>query len=211
MSFRNLATVSAIGETRLLPQHFPAGLDGLGQGDHRPPRLGQSLADLLFERGFPRSGDAADNHHPVTGAEYMADGRLLPIVEPFPRAWPLRIAERPAASPALAGEVDQPRLQGQHLFRRRHRTAGDIAADQGTLPHLAFHVLDRDRAYPAFQGFGDELAFRHHRLTHETMLDGMIDRPFLAVFRLGSDTLATVNRRQRIAFPVGQTAVPFLA
>ena len=38
------------------------------------------------------------------------------------------------------------------------------------------------------------------------MLDGMIDRPFLAAFRLGSGTLTTVNRRQRIAFPVGQAA-----
>ena len=35
--------------------------------------------------------------------------------------------------PALAGEVDQPRFQGQHFFRRRHRAAGDITADQRTL------------------------------------------------------------------------------
>ena len=70
------------GETSFLPQHFPAGLDGLGQGNHRPPGFGQSLADLLFERRFPGSGDTADNHHPVTGAENMADGGFLPVVEP---------------------------------------------------------------------------------------------------------------------------------
>ena len=81
----------------------------------------------------------------------------------------------------------------------------------GRWPHLACHALDRDRANAAFQGFGEQLAFRHHRLAHETMLDGMIDRQSLATFRPGSRTLATVNRRQRLAFLVGQARVPFLA
>ena len=199
-----------IGEACFLPQHFAAGLHRLGQGDHRLPGLGQRLADFLFERRFARAGDAADNHHPVAGAEHMPHGRLLPVVEPVARAWPLGIAQRPATPTPLAGEVDQLRFQRQHLFRRRHLPAVDLAADQRTLAHFACHTLDRDRADAAFQGFGDELAFRHHRLAHETVLDGMIDRQCLATLRPGVRTLAAVNRRQRIAFLVAQAAVPFL-
>ena len=131
----------------------------------------------------------------------MADGRLLPVVEPIARAGPLRIAQRPESPPPLAGEVDQPRFQRQHFFRRRHLATGDIAADQGTLRHLACHALDRDAADAAFQGFGEQLAFRHHRLAHVTMLDGVIDRSCLATFRPGCDLLAAVNRRQRRGVP----------
>ena len=172
-------------EARFLTQHFAAGLHRLGQGDHRLARFGQRLADLLFERRFPRSGDTADNHHPVAGAEHMAHGRLLPVVEPVARAGPLRIAQRPATPPPVAGEVDHLGFQGQHLLRRRHWPAVEVAADQWTLLHLLGHALDRHRAEAAFQGFGDELAFRHHRLAHEAVLDGVIDRLALACVPAG--------------------------
>src|ERR1035438_10506470 len=52
-------------------------------GSHRPADLGQRLADFLFERRLPRTGDTTDNHHAIAGAEHMADSRFLSVVKPI--------------------------------------------------------------------------------------------------------------------------------
>ena len=198
-------------EACFLTQHFPAGLHRLGQCNHGLTGFSQCFADLLFERRFSRSGDTADYHHPVAGAEHVAHGRLLSVVEPITRAWPVRVPQRPESPAPFPGKVDQPRLQGQHFFCGRHCPPLGIAADQWALADLMRHPLDRDGADATFQGFGVQLAFRHHRFAHETMLDGVIDSQPLAMFRHGKSTFAAMNRRQRIAFRVGQAGVPFLA
>ena len=60
-----------VGETCFFAQHLAARLNRLGQCNDRLPRFRQRFADLLFERRFSRSGNAANNHDPVTRAKHM--------------------------------------------------------------------------------------------------------------------------------------------
>ena len=61
-------------------------------------------------------------------------------------------------------------------LRRRHLAALDLAADQRTLANSVVTPSTVTEPMPRFQSFGEELAFRHHRLTHVAMVDGVIDR-----------------------------------
>ena len=80
----------------------------------------------------------------------MTHRRLLPFVEPIARAWPIGIAQRPRTSPSVAGEVDQTRLELDHLLRRRHLAPLEFAANQRTPRYFAGNVLDCDRADAPF-------------------------------------------------------------
>ena len=83
-------------------------------------------------------------------AEHMGNGSLLAFGELAARAWPIRIAERPAAASSLAGYSSQPAFQRQHLLRRRHRAAFHRAANQRAGLHLAGNAFDRHRSKTAF-------------------------------------------------------------
>src|SRR5262249_35214055 len=105
-----------IGESRLLTKHLATGLYRLSQGDHGTACLGQRFAYLLLQRRLPRAGDAADDYHPVAGAEHMPHRRLLPLVEPLARARPIRVTKRPEPTTPLPGKLDEARFERQHSF-----------------------------------------------------------------------------------------------
>jgi len=70
----------------------PHGLDAVD-------RLADESKGLVLVTGPAGSGRTTNNHHPVAGAKYMPDGRLLSVVEPVAGARPLRVAQRPAPPP----------------------------------------------------------------------------------------------------------------
>ncbi len=80
----------------------------------------------------------------------MTHGRLLPFVEPIARTWPIGIAQWPRASPSVPREVDQTRLELDHLLRRRHLTPFEFAANQRTPRYFAGNVFDCDPADAPF-------------------------------------------------------------
>ena len=65
-----------IGKPGLLPEHVPC-FHRLGQGNRRPPKLGQRFADFLFQRRLAGAGHAANQHHFVTGAQHMLHSGFL--------------------------------------------------------------------------------------------------------------------------------------
>src|SRR5208337_4213779 len=128
----------------------------------------------------------------------MPHSRFLALVEPFPRTWPLGIAQRPETSAPIPGESDHLRFQSNHFLGGGQSSPLEGAADQRPMLHLLGHALYRHRPKPTLQGFGDELAFRQDRVTHEAVLNGVIDRQSLTSRLSCYRTLTTVYRRQDI-------------